>query len=52
MLFSAAAGICIAMLQIVLVLGITGLALLTLRGLGFVERRLKRLRHMEKQLQK
>jgi putative Mg2+ transporter-C (MgtC) family protein len=45
MLFSAAAGICIAMLQIVLALGITGLALLTLSGLGYIERRLKQLTH-------
>jgi putative Mg2+ transporter-C (MgtC) family protein len=52
MIFSAAVGTCIAMLQIVLALGVTGLALLTLRGLGFIERHWKQLTPTEKRLQK
>ena len=40
LLFAAAVGICAALWQIVLALGITALVLVTLRGLGFAERML------------
>jgi putative Mg2+ transporter-C (MgtC) family protein len=44
LLVAAAVGICVALSQILLGLGITGLVLITLRGLGFVEKRLVRTR--------
>ncbi len=40
-LFAAAVGICVALSQLVLAVGVTVLVLITLRGLGFVQRRLQ-----------
>lgn len=40
LLFAAAVGICVALSQLVLAVGVTVLVLVTLRGLGFVEHRL------------
>jgi putative Mg2+ transporter-C (MgtC) family protein len=39
-LFTAALGVCVALSQVVLALGVTALVLLTLRGVGFAEQRL------------
>ncbi len=44
-LFAAALGVCVALGQLVLALGVTTLALLTLRGASYVERWLAGLRH-------
>lgn len=43
-LFTAAVGICVALSQVVLALGATVVVLLTLRGLGFVERAVQKQR--------
>jgi len=40
-LFAAAVGVCVALSQFVLAVGVTVLVLVTLRGLGFVEHRLE-----------
>jgi len=40
LLFAAAVGVCVALSQLVLAVGVTVLVLVTLRGLGFVEHRL------------
>lgn len=42
LLFSAAVGICIAAQQFILGIGVTALALIVLRGVLFIERRLRR----------
>ena len=41
-LFAAAVGVCVALSQLVLAIGVTVLVLVTLRGVGFVERLLER----------
>lgn len=41
LLFVASVGICVALSKIVLAIGVTLIALLTLRGVGFVERALR-----------
>jgi putative Mg2+ transporter-C (MgtC) family protein len=41
-LFAAAVGVCVALSQLVLAMGVTVLVLVTLRGVGFVERLLER----------
>jgi putative Mg2+ transporter-C (MgtC) family protein len=43
-LFTAAVGVCVALSQLVLAVGATGLVLVTLRGLGLLEARLARRR--------
>jgi putative Mg2+ transporter-C (MgtC) family protein len=43
-LFTAAVGVSVALSQFVIALGATGLVLVTLRGVGHVERRLERRR--------
>ena len=40
-LFAAAVGICVALLQLVLAVGVTVIVLITLRGVGFVQHRLE-----------
>ena len=40
-LFAAAVGICVASSQLVVAVGVTALVLFTLRGVGFVQRRLE-----------
>ena len=43
-LLAAAVGVCVTMTQITLAVGVTALALLTLRGVGFAEKTLQKLR--------
>ena len=40
-LLTAAVGMCVALLQLVLAVGVTALVLVTLRGVGFVQQRLE-----------
>ena len=44
-LFVAAVGVCVALSQFVLAVGVTALVLLTLRGLGFLEQQLGQRKH-------
>ena len=44
-LFAAAVGICVALSQLVLAVGVTVLVLVTLRGVGFVQQQLEHRQH-------
>jgi len=44
-LFAAAVGVCVALSQLVLAVGVTVLVLITLRGVGFVQHRLEQWWH-------
>jgi len=44
-LFAAAMGVCVALSQLVLAVGMTALVLITLRGVGFLEQLLERRQH-------